>query len=75
MRCVQFVRTKQGKCLCETSLISLIVKAVRTETCRHSRLLVAHNEKGLKIKMHKVAPALADAKFWVAARRGDTLAC
>jgi hypothetical protein len=29
--------------------------AAQTEKCRHSRLLVAQNEEGLQIKMHKVA--------------------
>lgn len=46
-------------------------EAVQTETCRHSRLLAARNEKGLKIKRPKVAAAT----FLVAARRDDTLEC
>jgi hypothetical protein len=65
VRSVQFVCNKIGKCLCETCVIGCIVKAVQTEACRHSRLLAAHKDKGLKIKRPKVAAAI----FWDAARR------
>jgi hypothetical protein len=63
VRCVQFVCKKYSKCLCETCLIGWTVKAVQTETCRHSRLLSAHNDKGLKIKTLKLRLPLRMRNF------------